>query len=105
MSREFSPARKHPRVPVDILVIRANAPPRLDRVRNLSRRGALVETRAALPVGSHHTFLFIMPGQTARTSVAAVDATVVWAGPSELGLSFQREHEIVDDFIESVSPR
>lgn len=108
-----SPARQHPRYEVDILAIRAKAPPRLDRVLNLSRRGAMLETRAALPVGTAHTFLLIMPsvmpsvprtneslpGREPATAVAAIEATVAWSTGTHLGLTFRAPHELIDAYL------
>lgn len=99
MPTEYSPARRFPRFAVDLLAIRANAPPRLDRVVNLSRGGALLDTRAALPVGTVHTFLFIMPGRESRSVVAAVEAVVAWAGATQLGLQFRVVHEVVEQYL------
>lgn len=112
----FMPSRQFPRFPVDMLAIRANAPPRADRVLNLSSRGALLETRAALPVGSTHTFLLIMPdaggGLSTTTSlaereskapVATIEAVVAWASSTQLGLSFRAAHELIDSYLSALA--
>lgn len=112
----FMPSRQFQRFPVDLLAIRANAPPRADRVLNLSSRGALLETRAALPVGSTHTFLLIMPGaggglststslaeRESHSPVAAIEAVVAWASSTQLGLSFRAAHEMIDTYLRALS--
>jgi hypothetical protein len=111
----FMPSRQFQRFPVDLLAIRANAPPRADRVLNLSTRGALLETRAALPVGSTHTFLLIMPGvgvpststslaeRESRAPVATIEAVVAWASSTQLGLSFRAAHELIDSYLRELA--
>ena len=65
----------------------------------------MLETRAALPVGTSHTFLLIMPGRESRTAVAAIDAVVAWSGATELGLRFRGAHEMVDAYLNRLAHR
>ena len=91
MSSPHTPERRHPRHPVDLVVVCASASRRVpDRAVNLSRGGACLETGAPLVVGSRHEFLFIVPDAKAQGSVAAVSAVVVWAAERTMGLSFER---------------
>lgn len=101
----YSPVRRFTRFAVDLMAIRAGSLPRLDRVENLSRGGARIRTRVALPVGSQHTFLFVMPGTEARTLVAPVQLVVAWATAFELGLEFKKPSAWVDEYLQRVSGR
>jgi hypothetical protein len=59
------------------------------RLRDLSQRGALLETKNPPPVGSDITFL---RGET------VVTARVAWAGGNRIGIEFTRpidEHEVL----------
>jgi hypothetical protein len=86
---DFSPARRHPRFPVQLTVVCASQLRRFpDRAVNVSRSGARIETPRPLTAGSHHQFYFIVPDLGRRFRVVDVTAHIAWAAEGAMGLSF-----------------
>lgn len=103
---QYTPTRRFPRFPVELTVVCiVDQRRRADRVTNLSKEGARIETPAPLQAGLHSHFYFIIPDADSRGVLVDVSATVAWTRGVSMGLHFDRHFPVIAEYVSRLASR